>query len=319
MSIAKLKVGLIGALVVAGIAVPLWQQTRLQRMQSENEQLRAQGTELGALRTEVGRLRKTEADRAELERLRQWRAQTEPELMRLRGMAGVARRANAEAEELRAQLARTTSDAGTNQGAGLVGELMTRTLEQQVAGRVSRMTASLHLTPEQAQAARDILMRQAQVASAGMQQLFSGKYDKESLAKLGKDGGNPEEQIKALLTPDQRAAYQSYQQEEAAHNARLAANMELLQMQTTVGLTSEQQDRVFAALYDVSFSQLSGSATQTFAKPADQIQWALDQKAKALASVLTPAQLEGYRQQQGVQLKFLKDILEKMDGANKPK
>ena len=114
------------------------------------------------MRGEVERLRKAEDDHAELEQLRQWKAQTQPELLRLRGMAGVARRANAEAEQLRAQLARQASEAGTNPVTGAMADAMKRAMEQQVEGRLSRLTASLHLTPEQAQAARDILLRQAQ-------------------------------------------------------------------------------------------------------------------------------------------------------------
>jgi RNA polymerase sigma factor (sigma-70 family) len=320
------KVSLIGALVVAGVALPVWQQTRLQRARSENETLRAQetefraqATELASLRSAAERLRKAEADQAELEHLRQWQAQTQPELLRLRGMVGVAGSANLQAEQLRAQLARPASDAGTNPVSGAMADVMKHAMEQQMEGRLSRMTASLHLTPEQVQAARDILMQQSQMMSAGMQQVFSGKYDKEELARLGKDGGNAEEQIKALLTPDQKTAYASYQKEEAASNARLMANNELLQMQSSLGLTSEQQDRAFAALYEVSFNQLTDVSNPTSANQADAMQWALDQKAKALESVLTPTQLESYRRQQAIQAKLVKDILSKMQGPSDPK
>ena len=206
MSISK--VGVIGALVVAGIAVPAWQQTRLQRVRSENEQLRAretdlggQKTELASLQSEVERLRKVEADQTELARLRQWQAQTEPELLRLRGMAGVARRANAEAEALRAQLARQASEAGTNPVSGAMADAMKLAMDQQVDGRLSRLKASLNLTPEQEQAAREILARQAQAMSAGMQQAFSGKFDKEELARLGKNAGNTDEQNQSPAEP----------------------------------------------------------------------------------------------------------------------
>jgi hypothetical protein len=78
MSMTTVKVGLIGALVVAGIAVPVWQQTGLQRVQSENAQLRStetelrsQAAELATLRGEVERLRKVGAGHAELGQLRQ--------------------------------------------------------------------------------------------------------------------------------------------------------------------------------------------------------------------------------------------------------
>jgi RNA polymerase sigma factor (sigma-70 family) len=315
MSISKLKAGVIGTLVIAGTALPVWQQSRLTRIQSENEKLRSQ-IEIAVAPVETKGQPETKSDSAELERLREWQAKTQPELLRLRGMAGVARRANGEAEELRKQLAQQAKEAGSSSLPGPMGDLMKNAMEQQVVGRLARMTTSLHLTPEQAQSAREILMRQAGVMSAGMQQVFSGKFDKDALAKLGKSGGNPEEQIKELLTADQKAAYQNYQQEEATYNARLIANNELIQLQSTLGLTTEQEDRAFAALYEVTFNQLQGNPTQKFASQAEQMQWTLDQKAKALESVLTASQLEAYHQQQAMQAKAMKDILDKMQGSS---
>ncbi len=315
------KVSLIGAVVVAGIAVPAWQQTRLQRVKSENADLRSRQTEaadpqpeLSALREEVQSLRKASADKAELERLRQWQAQTEPELLRLRGMAGVARRANAEAEQLRAQLSRQASEPGTNPMSSAMAESMKHAMEQQVDNKLSRLVNTLHLTPEQAQAARDILAKQAQAMSTGMQQVFNGKFDKEEIARLGKEAGNPDEQIKALLTPEQKSAYPAYQQEEAAYNARMGANTELLQLQA-LGLSSDQEDRAFAALYELSFNQLTGRSKATSASQPELMQWMLDQKAKALEPVLTPAQMEKYRQQLAIQSKLASDIWGKMSGA----
>ncbi len=251
------------------------------------------------------------------------------ELLRLRGMAGVARRAIGEAEQLRAQLARQASEATNNPVSGAMADAMKQAVEQQMEGRLSRMTASLHLTAEQAQAARDILMRQARAMSAGMQQAISGKYDKEELLRSCKETGNTEELIKALLTPDQQASYPAYQREEAAHNASLVANRELLQMQSTLGLTSEQLDRVYAALYEVSFNQFTGSTRppstnqrapgDPVAAEAESMQWAMDQKAKALESLLTETQLKNYRQQQALQAKLVKDIMNKMQGAGSSK
>jgi hypothetical protein len=75
--------------------------------------------------------------------------------------------------------------------------------EQQMEGRLSRMTASLHLTAEQAQAVRDILMREVRMKSAVVQQGQSGKLDMKEIIRQAIEAGNPDEQIKALLTPDQ--------------------------------------------------------------------------------------------------------------------
>jgi RNA polymerase sigma factor (sigma-70 family) len=318
MSVTKMS--LLGVLVAGAVAVPVWQQTRLQHMQTQNAQLLAQQThaqeaELSALREEVGRLRQGTGGQAELERLRQYQAQTQPELLRLRGMAGVARRANAEAEQLRAELGRPASQPGSNFIAGAMADAMKQALDQQVEARLSRMTASLHLTPEQIQAARDILTRQGQV----MKQVFSGNFNQQDIARLSREAGNPEQQIQALLTPDQKAAYQNYQQEEAAYNARQAANTELLSMASTLDLSPEQKDRAFAALYDLSLNQLSGRATPGSTNQAEAMQWFLDQKAKALEPVLTAAQMESYRQQQTVQVKIAKDVLNRMQDASSPR
>jgi len=243
------------------------------------------------------------------------------ELLRLRGMAGVARRATEESERLRTQLAKQASETGTNLLTSAMADGMKQAMEQQVQGHLARITASLHLTPEQTQSVSNILMKQADAMSAGMQQAFSGKFDKDEITRLGKEAGDPDKQIKALLTPDQLAAYPAYQQEEAAHTASLAANSELVGLQTTLGLTSEQLDPAYAALYDVSFNQITGKA-----KPPTNVtgmtgvtQWTLDQKTAALEPILTSAQLETYRQQQATQAKLANDIISKMTGAPGPK
>jgi hypothetical protein len=231
------------------------------------------------------------------------------ELLRLRGMAGVARRAVGEAEQLRTQMARQTSENGTNLMMGAMADAMKQAFEQQVEGRLSRMNAVLHLTPEQTEAIRNILMKQAQLMSQGAQQAFSGKIDKEALMRTAKEEGDPEAQIKALLTPDQQAAYPACQQEEAAHNASLGANSELFQMQSTLDLTAEQSDRVYAALYDLSFNEITGNAKPSATNMAGAMQWMLDQKTKALETVLNPGQMDKYRQQLATQAKLQQDIL----------
>jgi RNA polymerase sigma factor (sigma-70 family) len=319
MSLAKIKVSLIGVLVAAGVAVPTWQQTRLHRVQSELAQLQAQQhesaaqeSELAALRSQVKRLGEVQADQAELERLRQWQAQTQPELLRLRGMAGAARRAAAEADQLRAQLQGQSAQTGTNQVPAAMAEAMKQAMEQAAEGRLARMAASLRLTPEQTQAVSEALLRYAQLE----RQVYSGSTNVEEFASLGKAAADKEQQIQALLTPEQKAAYQNYQQEEAARDARQAASAELLQMTASLNLTSEQEDRAYAALYDLSLNQLTGRTVTASTSQTEAMQAFLDQKAKALEPVLTPDQLEKYRQQQAAQAKFAQDIVGKMQGAS---
>jgi hypothetical protein len=91
-------------------------------------------------------------------------------------------------------------------------------------------------------------------------------------------------------------------------------------LESTLGLTSEQEDRVFAALYESSFSQLTGKAKPASATSvADAMQWSLDQKVKALEPILTASQLESYRQQLAIQAKLTKEISSRLEGSSDAK
>lgn len=164
------------------------------------------------------------------------------ELLRLRGLAGLARRDTDELARLRSQLANQAGAPGTNLITSAMVDAMSRAMEQQVQGKLERMAETLRLTADQTQSISNILMKQAQLQSVGMQQAFTGKFNKDEIMKQALANGDPEAQIKALLTPEQLAAYPQYQQQEFAHTASLAANTELVQLQSTLGLTSDQLD-----------------------------------------------------------------------------
>jgi RNA polymerase sigma factor (sigma-70 family) len=324
MSMSTVKVSVIGALVVAGLAVPAWQQTRLLGAQAENAQLRAratalrtQATELAALRHEAERLRKAGDDPAELKQLRQWKTQTQPELLRLRGMAGLARRANAEAEQLRAQLAQQASAGGTHPFTSAMLDFQKQDRARRIESDLSGLTAKLHLTPEQSQAVHDILSRHAQVDYAAMEQQYkTGELDKEELARLNKEAGDQDAQIQALLTPDQQAAYTSYNQEKAAQAARWAASGEAAQLQGNLNLTSEQTDRAFAALYQSTLEKYTRKPKADAKDEAEYLARWLDQKTKALESILTPTQLESYRQILAAPARNVTDSSSKTEGSS---
>jgi RNA polymerase sigma factor (sigma-70 family) len=328
IAMTTLQKAIIGVTLAAAVGAGIYEARQNSKLRDQNEslqqqtaQLKTESESLSNRLTAVGNTQSPSAKSLPDEQFN--------ELLRLRGMAGVARRASAEAEQLRAQLARQASEATNNLFTSTMADAMKQGVEQQMEGRLSRMTASLHLTAEQAQAARDILMREVRMKSAVMQQGQSGKLDMKEIIRQAMEAGDPDEQIKALLTPDQRAAFPAYRQEEAAHNASLTANQELLNMQSTLGLTAEQTDRVYAALYEVSFNQLTGRTQPPSTNPrvlddplaasAEAQQWTLNQKTKALESVLTPTQLENYRQQQALQAKLAKEMLDKMQGAGGPK
>jgi predicted HicB family RNase H-like nuclease len=307
---------LVTATVIVLAGTGIYEARHISRLRERVNALEQQQTPLMAQIQELQRERDEAVNQiAALHAERAQPSDEHAELLRLRGMAGVARRATAEAEQLRAQLARQSNEGATNPITGAMADAMKLGLQRQLEGRLSRMITSLRLTGEQTESVREILSRQTEAMSAGMQQAFSGKFDKDELQRLSKTAGNIDEQMKAVLTPDQQAAYPTYQQEEAAHNASLAANSELVQMQTTLGLTTDQLDRVYPALYEVTFKQVSNKDQPAFPSETEAMQAALDQKLKALEPLLTETQLENYRQQQGLQIKMVKDIINKMQNS----
>jgi RNA polymerase sigma factor (sigma-70 family) len=246
----------------------------------------------------------------------------ELELLRLRGLAGVARRNTEELERMRMQLLAKQAGGGqTNLLTSAMADAVGQAMAQQVQDKLARLTESLHLTPAQTLSISNILMRQAGVQSAAMQQAFTGQFNKTEIMKQAMANGNPETQIKALLTPEQLAAYPQYQQADFAHTASMAANTDLMQLDTLPSLTSEQRDAAYAALYGVNFDQVSGHSKPpaSITNMADVMTWPLEQKIKALETVLTPAQLDMYREQQAAQAKLMKNVLNQWDKSGNGK
>jgi hypothetical protein len=117
-----------------------------------------------------------------------------------------------------------------------------------------------------------------------------------------------EQEILYTLTPDQQTAYQTYKREDIAAGARLMANGEMLLIQGSLGLSQEQQDQVFAVLYEHATERLDPNAATAAEQPRHPLQavrWENGRKLKSLEGVLTPGQLEAYRQLQDSYLKVL--------------
>jgi len=315
MNAKKVKTAIVSSLIIAVVGILVWQKSRIRVLTAENEQLRQPSAVVAKLPEEVNRPGSSEADRAELARLRPSQAEKLTELHTPRVPVTKAWGPDADAGQLRAELERQKNNGSqTNQS----GAAMQGMVEQMTVGKLARMKEKLNLAPEQEQAIGDILRKQAEPISRLLQKRVSGQPIKDEVAELQSPAGNPEEQIKALLSPEQMTAYQDYKRDEAAGAARLSANGEMLQMQVALGLTQQQQDQVFPVLYGQALGQMSGEPAD--APPADGSMeaWFNQQNArknKALEGILTPAQLESYRQMQQSHLKMMKAIESGEDGG----
>src|SRR4030095_12200609 len=102
----------------------------------------------------------------------------------------------------------------TNKMRAAMKDMMRATLQQQVEGKLAQMQTRLNLTPEQAEQARAILERQYSLGVGIAEKVMTGEASPADVAAQQNDLGNPEEELHALLTSEQLAAYAELQQEE---------------------------------------------------------------------------------------------------------
>lgn len=324
MNATKVKIGLAAVLVTAGVSVPVWQQTQVKRFRAENETLQAQMEDLHSLRADVERSRGTTADLAELGRLRNSEQQQQQEIAKLRNRLAKMLAADA-SERAATPIHPAQSGSASNvMSAGMsaaVNRAMERALQQQTLAKIPRLKATLNLSPEQEDAVRQILTKKMERAREMAQKTMAGTVTREDLERKRQMSPNAEEQIKALLSPEQLAAYEDYEQQESRARARLVANAELLRMQDTLGLSEEQQDTVFTALYDHTVARMNGEFNDTRPETGDKLAnelWVMEERVKALEPVLTPEQLEQYRRIQEDLAKLTTSLFQPKDGPTEP-
>lgn len=307
MSMTKVKTGLAAVVVTAGLGVTVLQESRVRELSKENAELQSKVTELPPLRAEIERLK---GAMARLEPDEQQR-KSKLEIAGLRGRLTMAQTKLQELETPPADTAKLKTKPSSEPESEVVDPKMNvlmrasmrMAMENQTLAKLPQLKERLALSPGQEEAVRAILQRQYDEGLEMATNMLSGKLTEEDLKAQAmakaKQGliVDPKAEIRALLSPEQKAAYEEHQQEERISMARLSANGELLQMQAPLGLTQDQQDQVFEALYHQSMGRRTNHPPPSV--KSDSIrQWMVDQKVRALEQVLSPEQLEKYREMQ---------------------
>jgi RNA polymerase sigma factor (sigma-70 family) len=234
------------------------------------------------------------------------------ELLKLRGQAGQAQTAVQQLAKLKASSAQqngTMPAYFTN--AMAQGVAMAEKFKKKDAlAKLARMKAALQLTDDQEQSISNILIKNIE---NGSQQVLNAMQGKQQDPATLSASQNEEAAIKALLTPDQLAAYPDFKQAEVTVSASNSAKGELAMMAGEMDLSQEQQDKIQAALYQYDLNQTSASennkdaiaqarASGNFANAlslqVERQKQALEDKLKILGEILTPEQLKTYQQKQ---------------------
>ena len=184
--------------------------------------------------------------------------------------------------------------------------------KKEVRAKVARMTAQLHLTDDQAQSISNLMTANIEASSQRMLQAMSGGLTSDAVQAAAKIRGNEQADIKALLNPDQLAAYPDYLHSEALVAADNSAKSEVTLMAGEMDLTNDQQEKVRAAIYQydlnrppsaqnkdaIAQARASGNLADAVSLSVQTQKQELDDKLKLLDGILTPDQLATYKQKQ---------------------
>ena len=237
------------------------------------------------------------------------------ELLKLRGQSGQAQTAVQETAKLRTALQQSTASSKFTSDALAQGTAMMEQIKKKnELAKLARMKDKLNLTDSQQQAISDIITKNSEARAQQSLIAMSGKRTPEQIkaamiASL-QTFGNEEAEVKAVLTPEQLAAYPDYQQSETLVAANNRANLEATMMRSDLNLSQDQQDKVSNALYQFALDhsanklasslvvQKPGNVADTMNSVLEMQQQELADKLKVLGGILTPDQLQSYRQSQ---------------------
>ncbi|HEX3798076.1 MAG TPA: sigma-70 family RNA polymerase sigma factor [Verrucomicrobiae bacterium] len=307
---------LITTAFVATVGAGIFEAHQISQLREQNQTLQQQqqpmAEQLTNLQSENERLSNLVAEAKDQKSLSQ--AQFN-ELLKLRGKIGQAQTAVQETAKLRTALQESTASSKFTSDALAQGTAMIEQIKKKnELAKLARMKDKLNLTDSQQQAISDLITKNSEARARQSLIDMSGKRTPEQLkaamiASL-QTFGNEEAEVKALLTPEQLAAYPDYQQSETMVAANNRANLEATMMTSDLNLSPEQQDKVNKALYqfglDHTANQLASSlVAQKPGNVADAMnslvevqQQELADKLKVLGRILTPDQLQSYRQSQ---------------------
>ena len=215
MAMTKLQVGVAGVILIAGLATPLLlQHQSLSRLREENNRLREetqswqqQASQMAQLAAENQRLSNLLAHAGSAQSLK---PDQFGELLRLRGEA-TRLRANAQAEAKAANP--MVEMLKSPEGKEMMRASM-RTMGQAVARSYAKLFTDLHLTPEQTDSMKRLLMNKTMASADMITEAMAGQADpaqlKAQAIQVRAEQAAIDDQIKQLLGDDNYTQYHTY-------------------------------------------------------------------------------------------------------------
>jgi FtsZ-binding cell division protein ZapB len=215
IAMTKLQVGVVGVILIAGLATPLLlQHQSLSRMREENNRLREQTL---SLQQQTAQMAQLAAENQRLSNLLAHAGSTQPskpeqlgELLRLRGEA-TRLRATAQAD---AKAANPMGEWLKSPAGKEMMKTSMRAMSQSIVRSYAKLFADLHLTPEQTTALKDLIINKQMAAGEMGAAAMTGQSDPAQLqaqaVQVKAEQAAFDDQIKQLLGEANYAQYQAY-------------------------------------------------------------------------------------------------------------
>jgi RNA polymerase sigma factor (sigma-70 family) len=319
IAMTTLQKTLIAVALVAAIGTGIYEAGQASRLRAQVQTLREQQTplanQLAKLQIENKGLSDQSAQPANSQALT--KAQF-TELLKLRRKIGVAQADSHELAELKSTLAGQVGkipDSLTN-AIALGLQMAEKGNIKNVHDKLARMTKALNLTDDQTRTIGDIMKKNIhRETEMAMESIIGGKSVEQQKA-MAAERGNQDDEIKALLTPDQLAAYPGYQQAEKTTAADTSATSEAGQIAQSFNLSEVQREQVHAAFYQINLNGLAsglkddgGNIAKNLSISLEQQKSQLEEKVKILGSILNPEQIGAYRAEKMQRINMLADSI----------
>lgn len=220
-----------------------------------------------------------------------------------------------------ARAAKPKAAKGPAGAAGLFGEKFTRAIGEMaesqmrvgIQAKLDQIAERLGLTPEQEAKLRGLVEPQIEGMVQQVTAAMQGKEFKadDLTAATAMQAGKLPAEVEATLTPEQKAAYDSFKQEERANRIETRASAELMGLQG-IGLTQDQKDQAFEAFCrlaeeDEDYATKAASSGEKI-DAKGQVDRMLSRRVDALRGVLTESQMQGYEAQVEMQRRMISEM-----------
>jgi len=308
--------------LVATVSAGVYEARQNSQLHQQNSELQQQQValtqQLNQLQTDKQQLSNQIAQVGEQKQLTQTQLN---ELLKLRGQATQNRTAVQELAKLQATAKSSDTLPAYFTNAMAQGIKMSQNIQKKnLAAKLSQMKELLHLTEDQASAINDIMLKRMENQA---QMTLNAMMHPQTAGSAIPTGSSEEDEIKALLTADQLAAYPDYKQAAAETQAKSSAQLEMTVLTSEMDLTQEQQAKVQAVFYQLNLNHNASpdsqkainlakengnfaQAVQLLDKAAEQ---ALSEKMKLLDGILSPDQLKVYQQKQLDMIEMRKEAM----------